>query len=203
METELQVCSDDPLRAFCECIPRDGQEWPVSEWELASAFIKFFNVPPLAYVGNLEGFFAQTKIELREGDLPSDLLGVNMSFQGRRRIDLSRHGEQVHSQLHTVLHEIREMIESEFSRLGFATTSSRELEASANEFAFYAVLCPFEGLFKDSLHNALEIESKWQRWTTLSLICAAALVLGFGSFMGAFFPRITITQSGVRFERVK
>jgi hypothetical protein len=201
MDTELQVCNDDPLRAFCEaCILREGQKWPVSELELASAFVKFFNVPPLAHVGSLEGFFVQTRIELRKGDLPSDLLGVNMSFQGRRRIDLSGHGEQQHSQLHTVLHEIREIIENEFSRLGFDTTDSRELEASADEFAFYAVLCPFEGLFRDSLGNALEIESKWQRWTALSLICSVALVLCCCSLMGAFFPQITVTQSGVQFE---
>jgi len=202
METESQVCNQDLIKEFCEgCISEDRENWPPSECDLASAFVEFFGVPALVHVSSLQRFFVQTNIELREGALPAGLLGVNMSYGSKRRIDLSRRREQIYFQIYTVLHEIREIIENGFLRSGFSTTDRRNLEASADEFAFWAVLCSTRDPLKDLVRIASEIESKWKRWTLLGLISAGAVAFVFCSFLGAFFPHVKVTQSGVRFER--
>lgn len=203
MDTESQVYSQDLIRDFCEAyISEHRENWPTSECDLASAFVKFFGVPALVHVTSLEGFFVQTNIELREGNLPAGLLGVNMSYGSKRRIDLSSRREQTLFQIHTVLHEIREIIENGFLRLGFSTTDRRDLEASADEFAFWAALCSTRDPLKDMLKTASEIESKWQRWTMLGLGSAGVIAFVFYSFMGAFSHNVTVSRhSGVRIQR--
>jgi hypothetical protein len=198
MDTE----SCDQLKVFCEAyISQNGRNRPTSEWQLASAFVKSFRIPPILDVPSLEGFFVEANIELRKANLPSGLLAVNMSFEGKRRIDLSGRREQIHFQVHTVLHEIREFIENEFCRLGFSTTDSRDLEQCANEFAFFAIISSLEGPFKYWLESTWETEREWRRWGAVGLICIAAVACFLYSFVGAFFPHVTVTRSGVRFER--
>ena len=202
MGTESQVRGQDLITDFCEAyVSQHRENWPTDEWELARAFVKFFEAPLLADMTSLQGFFTQTNIELRKCNLPAGLLGVNMSFEGKRRIDLSQRREQVYFRLHTVLHEIREIIENDFLRLGFSTTNSRNIEDSADEFVFCAVLCSTKDPLENWVKTASEIESKWRRWTILGLICAGAMFFCFWSFIGAFFPHVKVTRSGVRFER--
>jgi hypothetical protein len=193
----------DSLTMFCEVyISQKGRNRPINEWELADAFVKSFEIPPLVDVSGFDRFFAQTNIELRKANLPPDLLGVHMSVEGKRRIDLSERPEQRYFQVHTVLHEIREIIEKDFCRLEFGTTESEDdLERRANEFAFCGVICSQTDVFKFWFDNAHEMESSWRKWGALSLIGMGLLFVALYSFLGAFLPHVTVTASGMRFER--
>lgn len=195
--------SRDALKEFCETyISRNGRNRSTNgEWELASAFVEFFGIPPLSDVSGLEGFLARTNIEIRKGELPAGLLAVNMSFEGKRRIDVSVRREQLYFQVHTVLHEIREIIENDFRRLGHETTYSQDLEHCANEFAFGVIVCSLSHLFGSLFDNAWEIQSTWRRWGVLALIGIGVVAVSSYSFIGAFFPHVSITQSGIRFEK--
>ena len=133
MDTESQ----DPLRAFCEAYTLQHREkWPTSEDELAQAFVAHFSIPIVFRVADLQNFLIQTNIELIEADFPGDLLGVNMSFGVKRRIVTSKNVDHAPFRIHTLLHEIREIIEVEFRRLGFNSTNSIGLDSRADEFSF-------------------------------------------------------------------
>jgi hypothetical protein len=198
----IEIEPRDSLRAFCEAYISQNGRNPIDESQLADAFVKFFGIPPLVDVRSLDEFFVETNIELRKCDLPIGLLGVNMSFEGKRRIDLSERSEQRHFQIHTVLHEIREIIENDFRPLGFGTAKSQQdFEHCANQFAFCAIMCSQMTVFESLFNNAYEMESNWRKWGALGLISIGLLIVGSYSFVGAFFPHVTVTASGMRFER--
>lgn len=200
--SSIEIEPRDLLRAFCEAYISQNGRNPINESQLADAFVKFFGIPPLVDVRSLDEFFVETNIELRKRDLPIGLLGVNMSFEGKRRIDLSERTEQKHFQVHTVLHEIREIVENDFRLLGFGRAEShQDFEHSANEFAFYAIMFSQMTVFQSLFDNAYEMESNWWKWGTMGLISMGLLVVGLYSFVGAFFPHVTVTASGMRFER--
>jgi hypothetical protein len=197
-----QTEARDSLKAFCEVYVSEHAHNPINESHLADAFVKFYGIPPLFDLCSLDEFLVETNIELRKGDLPLGLLGVNMSFEGKRRIDLSERPEQRYFQVHTVLHEIREIIESDFRPLGFgASESERDFEHRANEFAFYAIMSSQMSMFKSLFESAYGMESNWQKFGALGLIGIGVLVAAVYSFMGAFFPHVTVTASGMRLER--
>ena len=196
MDTKLP----DPLRSFCEqYISQNCQKWPTSEFELADAFIKHFRIPFVVDPGGLQDFLVRMNIEHVEGDLPADLLGVNMSFEGKRKILTARDGDQVSFRVHTVLHEIREIIEADFHRLGSTTTNSQNLDHRADEFAFAVSVCsaaaaaPLGGLFE----NAAEMNSGWQELVSLGVFIVGAVVVLLYSFFGAFgyrFPNSAVKR---------
>jgi hypothetical protein len=198
METEH--CNS--LATFCETYISQNGRNSIRESQFARAFVEFFQIPPLFDIGGLERFLAQANIEVKITQLPGDLLGVHMLFDGKGRIDLSQRPEQRYFQIHTVLHEIREIIENDLRPLGFGTAESQhDFEHCANEFAFYAIMFSQMPLFKFFFDDAFETESNWRKLGMLCLISIALLFVGSYSFVGAFFPHVTVTASRKRFER--
>jgi hypothetical protein len=188
METESEVRSDG-LTAFCQSyISQNASCWPTDETRLASAFVKFFRLPLLGHVGTLEGFATETKIELIETELPGNLLGMNVSFEGKRQIFYSGHRKHIHSPIHTALHEIRELLENEFHRLGFATVQTRRgLEKRADRFACAAFLESGIPALQDWINKTSEIESKWSKFGGFALIVICGLLFILFSHMGAHY----------------
>jgi len=203
MSVATQPEISNRLKSFCEACASRNHQSPLSEEQLAEAFVKFFSIPPLFDVSGLDKFFATADIEMCRTTLPVGLLGLNMSYEGKRKIRLSDRRGQKRFQLHTALHEIRELIENDFRVLGFSTTESSEdeLEFCADEFAFHAVLCSQAGLFRHFFANARAIKSDWRRWAILSLIGLGMVAAGLFAFIGAFYPHVTVTGSKIRFER--
>jgi hypothetical protein len=183
MDTELQ----NPLSAFCKVhVSLNSQKWPTSENELAEAFVKHFKIPFLADDSGSQDFLSRTNIELRDDNLPPDLLGVNMSFAGKRRIYTSKHVDHLPFRVHTVLHEIREVIEADFIGLGLTTTGSQGLDSRADEFACAVVFCSAIMSAGDWFESAPEMNSNWQNWAGFCLFTAGAVLLLLYSFYGAF-----------------
>jgi hypothetical protein len=184
MNTETQ---DDPLKAFCEAYTSQHREkWPTSEYELAEAFVSHFGIPIVFRMADLQNFLVRTNIELIEGDFPADLLGVNMSFGMKRQIFTSRNVDHVPFRIHTVLHEIREIVEDDFRRLGFATTNSSGLDSRADEFSFAVHFYAGMASIEDRVKDASEMNSTWQSFGSLCLFTVFAVLFGLSSLFGAF-----------------
>jgi hypothetical protein len=183
MDTESQ----DQLSAFCEAyILQHREKWPTSEDELAKAFVLRFGIPIIFRIADLQNFLVQTNIELVERDLPVDLLGANMSFGIKRQIFTSNNPDYVPFRVHTVLHEIREIIEVEFRRLGFRTTNSSGLDSRADDFAFEVHMCTGMDSIKEFFKYGRETTSTWGQFASLCFIIAIYFLFGLRSFFGAF-----------------
>jgi hypothetical protein len=183
METE----SRDLLRVFCEAYTlQHGDKWPTREHELAEAFVSYFRIPIVFGVADLQDFLVQTNIELIEYDFPADLLGVNMSFGVKRQIVTSRNPDHIPFRLHTVLHEIREIIEADFRRLGFTTTDSSDLDRRADEFSFAVHICAAKDSMQDWVKDSSETKSTWQSFASLCIVSVIFFLFGLTSSFGAF-----------------
>jgi hypothetical protein len=191
MDTKLP----DPLRSFCEqYISQNCQKWPTSEIQLAEVFVKHFSISVVTNLVGLQDFLVRTNIEHVEGNLPADLLAVNMSFEGKRKILTAKEGDHVSFQVHTVLHEIREIIEADFHRLGSATTSSQDLDHLADVFAFAVPICAAMPSLGGLLENDPEI---WPLWVSLGAFTVGAVGVLLYSFVGAFgyrFPNSAVKR---------
>ena len=198
MNTEFK----DPLSAFCEQhISLNSKQWPTSEFELADAFITHFSIPALLDKERLHDFLVRSNIELREDHLPADLLGAHMCFGSKRTILFSADHGDVLFRIHTVLHEIREIIEADFVRLGFGTTGRRHLDSLADEFAFTAYLWSMKASLGRWFQNAAEIDPNWEKWVCCGLLTAGALVMVVQSFVGAYGYRFQ--NCSVKAQRLK
>jgi len=176
-------------------------QWPTNEIELAAAFVTHFRIPALADQSGLHEFLAGSNIELREDHLPADLLGAHMCFERRRTILCSADQDHLLFRIHTVLHEIREIIEADFVRLGFTTTGARgDLDSLADEFAFAVYLLSMKDLMQ-WIQSATEIESSWQKWVSCGLLTAGALIVAIHSFYCAFGYRFQ--KPLVKVQRLK
>lgn len=198
----MNVESQDLLRAFCEAFTLQHRDkWPPNEYELAEAFVSHFAIPRILGVADLQNFLTQTNIELIEDDSPADLLGINMSVGGKRRIFTSKNRDHFPFRIHTLLHEIRELIEVEFCQLGFKTTNSQGLDSRADEFSFAVHIRAATPSIEGWVKNSPEIKSTWQSIASLFGLIAIATVFGLSSFFGAFgyrFQNQSVKKSPLR-----
>lgn len=175
MDLQITEPEIDPLLAFCKrVVDRYAQDWPPSENQLALEFVSFFPLEPLIRLEDLTRFCGRLGIEVSVSALPDGLQGMNASVGSNRSIFLSNEGAFPGSEEHTLLHELRELIEYLLCDLGYPTEKGQGLEARAEEFASHArsiaALKEFQVLFE----KAARIESGWKRW----LACAFVILLG-------------------------
>lgn len=164
--------SHNPLKAFCEAyISQNRETWPTSEQQVAKAFVSHFEIPFVSRVEDLQDFLIHTNIELIERELPADLLGVNMSFGVKRQIFTSRNAL---FETHTVLHEIREIMEVDFRELGFSTTNSSDLDSRADEFSFEVDMCAAMPSIQRWIDKKMETNSTWKK---LARFCIAIFIV--------------------------
>jgi hypothetical protein len=175
MDTESDLFVGDKLTAFCEeCTARNAGAWPISERNLAMEFIKHFNIPPIVLITHLMGLCAALNIELVRDELPPDLLGLNASIGYKRVIVYSGRSGDLILREHTILHEIREIIESILRKLDFPTVEPSEMEFHANAFASEVMAIGTQDEFGYWYEYAAEIESTWWRIGALLLIGACS-----------------------------
>jgi hypothetical protein len=123
--------------------------------------------------------------------MPEDIRGHNHLYESKRVIVVSEHQTFPGANEHTVLHEIREMVEHILVELGSRTCSSmEELEVRAEEFAAIAR----SEAFGDSLlvfwKNAEQIEKKWVRYGAYTLIGLGGLLYTLGLFFLPVFEDV-------------
>ena len=118
-------------------------------------------------------------INLSFSALAPELRGFNCSFQNKKEIVISEHENVPFADLHTLLHEFREMLEHVFVELGCATLTPRDsLEETAEEFAAVARMETGAREFPAYIKMVGKIEIPWQRYLGYAL-----LVIGFVAYM--------------------
>jgi tellurite resistance protein TehA-like permease len=121
--------------------------------------------------------------------LPEPLRGFNSCYFGKREIVIANDQTFPAATLHTLLHEMREIIEREFADLGWPTVQSKEsdfeerAECFATAVQVFAVIQLVPGL----LQNASEIQRKWVRIGVYAMIFTGTILY---TLTFASLPRI-------------
>lgn len=169
----------DRIADFCRTVTeRHSERWPVSESVLADEFLTFFGLNVfLTFEGMAQFCRSRLQIPVSLAAMPKELRGYNGSYGQNREILIATNQDLPDANLHTLLHELREIIEHEFQRLGspVARGGHSELEDRAEEFASSVQISATINLIPQILDNASEIEKKWMRVVAYVLIFAVAI----------------------------
>jgi hypothetical protein len=191
MSSESKNLNGDLILLFCQnIISRHPNPWPPTEQYLACEFVLYFKSFWFITINELEKFCLETNIELTQKSLPCDLLASNCFFNGKRIIELDDHPQNLVIQPHTILHEIRELLEYVFCDLGYPIADSAQIELRANEFASLVMLCGRESEFAGLINNALEIQPVLLKFGALLLLGAGALAVIGQACLGAMYPEL-------------
>lgn len=166
----------DPLDDFCQSVlAKYAESWPPTEEQLAQEFVTTFKLSALSSFQTLQVLCASLGVEVSVRPMPRELRGHNSSYEGRRTILIAAEQDFPGADTHTVLHELREIIEQILSTLDRKTAISlHERELRAETFAAsvlsYALLRKLPGAFE----QAKKIDKKWWRY-------GAYLFIGIGA----------------------
>jgi hypothetical protein len=169
--------NDEPgqLHAFCKVIAsRCSNNRPPSEGKLATEFINFFEVG-LPTLDSWTELCTNMDIRVTLTSLPPGLRGHHTCFNNEWTIWLSEKERFPRAREHTLLHELREILEHIFSDLGLPTADTSSREARAEEFAVHTKMVASREMWIAFLGDAKKIQSTWWRRGTYGLI-------GFGAF---------------------
>ena len=187
MNPESTVLGPKSLHDFCqEVIGRHGEKWPPSERDIAEEFLRYFgHIDPVQGRASLEKLAESLGIEISNASAPEDLPGCHCCYGGKQRIVVSDHRAYALSQEHTILHELREIMERPFQELGRPVFSEATKEIHAEQFAIAVrTRAEWESL-RPLFDWALEIKSTWRKVAAFVLLGAVTVI---GSFSFATLP---------------
>src|SRR5947207_11296918 len=129
LESAIAVKEKDEISDFCQFVLfRHAEQWPVNEVTLAGEFLEFFAVQPLLFLTFEEvARLCRERLQIAASvaPLPGRLKGINISHNGKHEILVSTDQDLAGiADLHTLLHELREIIERGFERRGRATADA-------------------------------------------------------------------------------
>src|SRR5690242_17717980 len=140
---------------------------------LAEEFVSSFNLVPSTR-DDLQRLCAQLGISLSFSSLPAELRGFNCVYQSKTEIVLSEQQSFWGVQEHTLLHELREILERSFITLGYPTVSDEQkLEKNAEDFARFIRMAAITKSLPIFFEGTEQIERKWVQ-------VAAFLLIGCG-----------------------
>lgn len=186
MEPGITIQPPPTLRSFCEhVIATHSVSWPPDENILSQEFVSSFQVNGFISLGDLERLCRQLGIVVSVQLLPSGLRGHNCVYREEREIVVGTvEGPTAvfGSREHTLLHELRELMEYEFHRLGCPTANGAHLESRAEMFASSVrTLSALHGL-KPLFDGVSELTSTWKQVGAILLLIIAALVSSYSYF---------------------
>lgn len=121
---------------FCQAmVSRCATNWPPSEDKLAKEFVSFFQVGPFPSVDGWVQLCGSLDIQVHVCALPRELRGYHCCYDGTRSIWVNEEELFVGSREHSLLHELREILEHIFEDLGQPTVAKESLEILAEQFA--------------------------------------------------------------------
>lgn len=189
MDSNIDIRRAESLSKFCETVvAKHSENWPPKEETVAEEFLLsffqsdgvFLNVPKL---GNL---CAALGISVSIQELPKGLRGHNFAFQETRRILIASRESTpavfgIHE--HTLFHELRELIEYEFWKIGRPVATDSDRESRAEMFAMLVRSGASVKAWKPLFEGASEIERKWIRVAAISILVAVTAVHAFSCIM--------------------
>lgn len=178
MSLELATHNSKSLADFCRhVIGRYAEKWPPSEEALAKEFLKYFGrLDPILGRADLEKLAQTLGIQISVAGLPEDLAGCHFCFGGRRSILVSDNHAYVWSQEHTIIHELREMMEHVFREFGWPILTETTQEIRAEEFAISVRVAASMEVWEPLLEATRRIESKWRQVGATVLLFAGMIV---------------------------
>lgn len=177
----------DRLYAFCQLIAsRYSNNWPPSEEQLAEEFVGFFEVSFPSLDSWIE-LCSSMNIRVTLTSLPQGLRGHHACFNNERAIWLPERDRFPGAREHTLLHELREILEHIFTDLGLPTADAKSREAPAEAFAAHTRITASEKMCKTFIEDARKIQSTWRRRGTYALICFGMILHSFGCIFLPFF----------------
>lgn len=190
----------DPILAFCRAvISCHAENWPPKEDVLAEQFVNWLGVKSFMTRSSMVELCSSKGIKLSFASVPPELRGFNCSFQYKKEIVISDEETIVFSDLHTLLHEFREMLECGFADLGYSTLTAKDsLELKAEEFAMFSRIETGAREFPAYFEMVVKIETNWQRYFGYAflLACFAAYSLSC-----MFLPQVEEMISEARRQR--
>jgi hypothetical protein len=179
------------LRCFCEAaISENPGAWPPEEGALARRFVSFFQLSPVPRLQELETLCRRLGVQVALAKMPAPLRGHNCCYQDRKEIlitDLENVSVAMGSREHTLLHELRELLEYEFVKLGKPTATGAELERRAEAFASQTRAIASIQMWKPILDSTAQIQSTLLR---IAAVIGLVLALWFYSFACLTLPRL-------------
>lgn len=189
-----------PIVGFCKAvISRHVENWPPTEETLAEEFVQWFGLQSFLTRDGLIELCLSKRVNLSFAALPPELRGFNCSFQDKKEIVITQRETVLGADLHTLLHEFRELLENAFVELGYATLGAEEfLEVQAERFAMSARMEVVEREIPAFIEIAKNVNAKWARYIGYSLIG----VLGFIYLLSCvFLPQLEEIESEAKRQR--
>src|SRR5688572_29236002 len=110
------------LPEFCAAVVnRHGSAWPPTEDQLAQDFLANFGIARLTHFDGLVKWCGEIGVNVSTMELPHDLRGGNFWHEQNMSIVMPANGGCFISREHTLLHEVRELLEHVFGHLGQRT----------------------------------------------------------------------------------
>ncbi len=175
------------LVTFCRgAVSKYVPQWPPEESKLADEFIAHFGFAAIATFENQVKLCETLGIKVSEAVLPENLRGHNCCYGNQREIQIHNGKGHVITREHTLLHELREILEHIFHDMGYATAKERSaIEVRAETFASSVRTGTFLEMWKHILQCGEKIESKWKRWGAFFLLTLFGIA---GLFSIIMFP---------------
>jgi len=191
---------NNPLLGFClAVISRHAEHWPPPEEILAKEFVSWLGVRSFLTRDAMRELCLSKGTNLSFVPLPLNLRGFNCSFKDKKEIVIAERENVPFADLHTLLHEFREMLECVFVEVGCATlTPEDSLEATAETFAMLARMETSVREMPAYLEMVGHIEANWPRYFGYAFVVVFFVAHMFSC---VFLPQFEETISEARRQR--
>jgi len=169
------------LLSFCQKVAQQREHWPPDEDFLATQFVAFFGLSAVTNFERLSGLCLELGITVTVRPMPTELRGHNAVYNGTRNIAVAEDERFPGAKEHTLLHELRELLEHTFVELGVGIAASRDdLEQRAEHFACLVRSSLVREMMVSWLQQSTTVEKKWLRYGAYIL----SILGGFAMFLG-------------------
>ena len=140
--------------------------------------MSFHGIAAFRHFDNLTELCVQLGISVSVRAMPVELRGHNSLYNGDRAITIAERQWFPGAKEHTLLHELRELLEHTFVHLGFSIAASREdLEDRAEQFACMVRASLAGEMTVGWLEQAEQVERKWLRYGAYLLCVVGGLAV--------------------------
>ena len=170
------------LPEFCATVlNRYASAWPPTEHQLAQDFLAHFGTARFGFYDGLVKWCGEVGIEMSTMDcLPHDMRGGNFWHEQNMSIVLPLNGGCLISREHTLLHELRELLEHTFKYLGHPIADGDAHEQRADEFAACVRIAILMDSSKDFFRIANDVRDPLGRACAYALVGAMTLAAVVG-----------------------
>lgn len=175
------------LRGYCEAlVSKHSGTWPPSEYTLAEEFVTFFEIHAFQKLEDLERFCETLGVNVSVRELPKGLRGHNCAYQGNREIVIGAvegPAATIGVREHTLFHELRELIEYEFRKMGQPIATAPDLESRAETFAGAVRAMGYVNAWKPMIEGIADIKSGWAQFGAFLLVSVLLMVVSLSCLM--------------------